>query len=95
MAVWLVLPRPAESLQSGAGFSGKKVGLLKSKEWLQCHKVSSQQKRQSRLCYKDKEQNHQYRLPDHEMGDSHGERGPHLGDKEMAERVHGVEGAAC
>ena len=41
MADLLVLPRPAESLQNGADFSGKTcntLGLPKRKEWPQCHK---------------------------------------------------------
>ena len=39
MADLLVLPRPEQSLQNGAGFSGKifsKLGLLKRKRWPRC-----------------------------------------------------------
>ena len=57
MADLLVLPRPAKSLQNGAGFKGRnlnQLGLLKRKEWPQCHRESSWQERRSRLCQKEK-----------------------------------------
>ena len=51
------------------------LGLLKRKEWSQCHKESSWQLRQSRPCQKEKEQSRLFRVPDHEgervkMGES-------------------------
>ena len=73
MADLLVLPRPAKSLQNGAGFS-RKTCLLKRKEWPQCHRESSWQVRQSRLCQKEKEQSRQYRVPDREVGETLGEK---------------------
>ena len=54
------------------------LGLPKRKEWPQCHRESSWQVRWSRLCQKEKEQSCQSRIPDHEGGESQGEREPHL-----------------
>ena len=45
-----------------------KVGLMKRKEWPQCHRESSWQVRQSRLCQKEKKQSRQSRVPDRERG---------------------------
>ena len=50
------------------------LGLLKRKEWPQCHRESSGQERRSRLCEKKKEQSHQSKAPDHEGGESQGGR---------------------
>ena len=58
------------------------TGLLKRKEWPQCHRESSWQERRSRLCQKKKEQNRQSRAPDHEGGESKGEQEMHLGEIE-------------
>ena len=58
------------------------LGLPKRKEWPQCHRESSWQERRSRLCQKEKEQSRLSRVPDHEGGESQGEREPHLGEKE-------------
>ena len=52
------------------------LGLLKRKEWPQCHRESSCQERQSRLC--QKEQSRLSRVPGHEGGESQGGREPHL-----------------
>ena len=57
------------------------LGLLKSKEWPQCHRECSWQVRQSPLCQKEKEQSRLSRVPDHEGGESQGGREPHLGQK--------------
>ena len=57
-------------------------GLLKRKEWPQCHKESSWQVRWSRPCQKEKEQSRLSRVPDHEGGESQGGREPHLGESE-------------
>ena len=84
MADLLVLPRPAKSVQNGAG-AGRdwnKLGLPKRKEWPQCHRESSWQERRSRLCQKEKEQSRRFRVPDHEGGGSQGGREPHLGESE-------------
>ena len=43
---------------------------------------SSWQVRQSQICQKGKEQSRLSRLPDCMVGDSQGEREPHLGEKE-------------
>ena len=51
-----------------------KLGLLRRKEWLQCHRESSWQVRRSCLCQKEKEQSRQSKAPDHEGGESQGER---------------------
>ena len=58
------------------------LGLLKRKEWPQCHRESSWQERQSRPCQKEKEQSRLSKVPDHEGGESQGEREPHLSKKE-------------
>ena len=54
------------------------LGLLKRKEWPQCHRDNSWQVRHSRLCQKEKEYSRLSRVPDHEGGESQGERKPHL-----------------
>ena len=41
------------------------LGLLKSKEWPQCHTESSWQVCRSRPCQEEKEQSCQSRVPDH------------------------------
>ena len=57
------------------------LGLPKSKEWPQCHRESSWQERWSRPCQKEKEQSHQFRVPDHDGGESQGGGEPNLGEK--------------
>ena len=79
----LVLPRP--KLTDWRRLQQKNLcilGLLKRKEWLQCHRENSWQIRQSRLCLKKKKQNCLSKVPDREVGESQGEREPHLGEKE-------------
>ena len=56
------------------------LGLLKRKEWPQCHRESSWQVRLSRLC--QMEQSGLSRVPDHEGGESQDGREPHPGEKE-------------
>ena len=56
------------------------LGLPKRKEWPQCHRESSWQKRRSHLCQKEKEQSRLSRVPDHEEGGSQGGREPHQED---------------
>ena len=78
MAGLLVLPRPAKSVQNGAGFSGK---VLKRKEWPRYHRENSYQVRGSRLCQEEKKQSRLSRVPDHEGGrESSGGRKPHPGE---------------
>ena len=59
-----------------------KLGLLKRKEWPQCHTESSWQERRSRLCQKEKEQSRLSRVSDHEGRETQGGREPHLGERE-------------
>ena len=68
-----------------------KLGLPKRKKWSQCHNQSSWQVRQSRFCQKEKEQRH--RSTDREVGESLGEREPHLGERERegSQQEHGEE----
>ena len=63
----LVLPRPAEwrRLQQK---NLSILGLLKRKGWPQCHRESSWQVRQSRLCQNRKEQSRLSRAPDRKEG---------------------------
>ena len=84
MADLLVLLRPTRSLQNGASFSEKleHTGLLKRKEWPQCHRERSWQVCCSRPCQKEKEQSCLSRAPDHEEGENQGEREPRLGERE-------------
>ena len=42
------------------------LGLLKRKEWPQCHRESSCQEHWNCSCQKEKEQSRQSRVPDHE-----------------------------
>ena len=58
------------------------LGLLKRKEWPQCHRESRWQVRQSRLCHKEKEQSRLFKAPDRKGGESQGGREPHLGERE-------------
>ena len=57
------------------------LGLLKRKEWSQCHRESSWQERQSNSCQKEKEQSRLSIVPDHEGGETQSGREPHLGEK--------------
>ena len=58
------------------------LGLLKKKEWPQCHRESSWQEHRSCPCQKEKEQSCQFRVPDHDGGESQDGRKPHLGESE-------------
>ena len=61
--------------------SAEKLGLTKRKEWPKRYKVSSWQGRHSRLCQKDKEQGHQSRSPDREVGENQSERELRFGER--------------
>ena len=92
MADLLVLPRLAKNLQNGKASAEKldHTGPAEKERVPQCHKVSSWQVSQSRLCQKENEQSHLCRSPDCEEGKSPGERGPYLGEREReSEREHG------
>ena len=81
----LVLSRPAKSLQNWCRLQQKNLsilGLLKRKEWPQCHRESSWQVHQSRPCQKEKEQSRLSRVPDHEGEGSQGEQEPHLDERD-------------
>ena len=68
------------------------LGLLKRKEWPQCHRESKWQERRSHPCQKEKEQSRLFKAPDHKGGESQGGREPHLDEREGgSEREHGVE----
>ena len=58
------------------------LGLLKRKEWPQCHRESSWQVRWSRPCQKENKQSRQSKVPDHERGESQGELEPLLDERE-------------
>ena len=80
LAEWCRLPRKDLNV----------LGLPKRKAWLQCQKVSSWQGHQSRFCQKKKEQSRLSRVPDREVGESQGEREPHLGERQSeSDREHG------
>ena len=68
------------------------LGLLKRKEWPQCHRESRWQERRSRPYQKEKEQSRLSKAPDHEGKESQGGREPHLGERGgRSEREHEVE----
>ena len=67
----LVLPTPAKSLQNGTGFGGKTLT-----NWA-CSKRKIEPP-----CQKEKEQSRRSKSPNREVGESQGERGPNLGEKE-------------
>ena len=69
MADFMVLPRPAKSVQNGAGFSGK-TGPAKKERVASVPQESSWQELRSRPCQKEKEQRRLSRVPDHEGGES-------------------------
>ena len=62
------------------------LGLLKRKEWPQCHRESRWQERRSRPYQKEKEQSRLSKAPDHEGKESQGWR-----ERGRSEREHGVE----
>ena len=64
------------------------LGLPKRKEWPQCHRESSWQVHQSRLCQKEKEQSRLSRVSDHE-----GER-VNVGESRTLARVRGIRARA-
>ena len=64
------------------------LGLPKRKEWSRCHRESSWQERQSRLCQKEKEQSPMSRVSDHE-----GER-VKMGESRTLARVRGIRARA-
>ena len=89
MADLLVLPTPAKwrRLQWK---NLNNLGLLKRKEWPQCHRKSGWQERLNRPCRK--EQSRLSRVPDHNRGESRGGRDPHLGEKERRIRARAWSG---
>ena len=56
------------------------LGIVKKREWPQCHRESSWQQRQSCLCQKEKKQNRLFKALDCTIGESQGKREPHLGE---------------
>ena len=76
--------RPVGAAGTSKGLQQKNLsilGLLKRKEWPRCDRESSWQVHQSRPCQNEKEQSRLYRAPDRTVGESQGEREPHLGEK--------------
>ena len=63
------------------------LGLLKRKEWPQCHNESGWQVRQNHLRQKEKEQSRLSKVPDHKVGESQGEREPYLAEREREVRA--------
>ena len=57
-----------------------KLGLLKGREWSQCHRKSSWQVRQGRLYQEEKEQSRLSRVPHYEVGERQRGREPHLSE---------------
>ena len=78
----LVLPRPAKSVQNGAGFSGETGTYWACQKGKSGHRESSWQERRNRLLLKGKKQSRLSRVPDHAGGESQGGREPHLGERE-------------
>ena len=62
------------------------LGLLKRKEWPQCHRESSWQERWSCLCQNEKEQSRLSKAPDHEGEEGQGGQEPHLDKRGRSER---------
>ena len=60
-------------------------GLLKRREWPQCHRERSWQVRRSRPCQKSK-------APDYKVGESQGEGKPHLDDRKRGIRAEASRG---
>ena len=83
MADLLALPRPAKSLQNGAGLSEKleHTGPAEKERVASVLKVSNWQVRQSRLCQKEREPSRLFRAPNREMGESQSKQEPHLGQR--------------
>ena len=63
------------------------LSLAKRRERHQCHKESSWQAHQRRLCQKGKEQSHLSRSPDRVEGENQGERDSHLGERKKEKRI--------
>ena len=73
MADFMVVPRPAKSVQNGAGFSGKTGtywACRKGKSGLSATKRKQLARTPERPLPKEKEQSHLSRVPDHEGGES-------------------------
>ena len=91
MADLLVLPRPAKSVQNGAGLSGK------TGTYWACRKGKSDLSATERAVGKNagaaltKRKSRLFKAPDHERGESQGGREPYLGERGGSEREHGVE----
>ena len=82
MADFMVLPRPAKSVQNRLQqINWNILGLPNRKELPQCHRESRWQVRRSRPCQIEKEQSRLFKAPDHESGESQGGQKLHLGEK--------------
>ena len=84
MADLLVLPRPAKSMQNGAGFSEKleHTGPAEKERVVSVPQREQLARTPEPPYQKEKEQSRLSKVPDHEGGESQGGREPHLGEKE-------------
>ena len=85
MADFMVLPRPAKSVQNGAGFSGKtgtNWACRKGKSGLKATERAVGKYAGAAFTKRKKEQSRLSIVPDHEGGESQGGREPHLGESE-------------
>ena len=85
MAVLLVLPKPADSLQNDVGFSGKTRthrAYRKGESCLSATKRVVGKDARVALAKGEKEQSRSSKSSDREMGESQGEREPQLGERE-------------
>ena len=60
------------------------LGILKKKEWPKCQREKERavgKYARAVFCQKEKEQNHQSRIPNRKGRRSQGEREPHLGER--------------
>ena len=83
MADFMVLPRPAKSVQNGAGFSGKtgtNWACRKGKSGLSATERAVGKNAGAALAKREKEQSRLSRVLDHEGGESQDGREPHLGE---------------
>ena len=79
----LVLPRPAKSLQNGAGFSGKleQTGSAKNERMASVPQRKQLASMPEPLLPKEKEHSCLSKVPDCKVGESQGEREPYLGKR--------------
>ena len=62
-------------------------GLAEKERMARCHRESSSQERQSRLCQKENEQSFLSKVPNHIVKESQGKREPHFSEREREIRA--------